>query len=128
MDKYVMDMTITELRNMEYKKPEGVFDAFVIVPMKSKHDSGYRNMKYILMNEHEIVGVVGGGSDVVHFNGFDGMGEDYKNRTRMKKAVSYSIDCLPKSGCVRVFVRFCKLEVQGHVLSDFVFNEVGYDD
>ncbi len=104
MNKDIMQMTIEELRKLENMKPINLFDSIVIVPMGYLHDSGYRCMKYILMFKNEIVGVVGGGSDVIHINGIGGYGDNfYKTMKNGKKGYDWRLDCLPKSQCLRLF-------------------------
>lgn len=106
--KYLTQTTLTEFRNMEYKLPEKPFSSVVIVPMPKKHESGFQTMKFILTQGNEIVGVVGGGCDVVCLNGIGGYGkygtELYKDRNSdMTKRIAWSLDCLPKSKCIRLF-------------------------
>lgn len=106
MDKDIMKMTKKELMELENFYDGKKFNAFVIVPMNYKHGSGFQCMKYILLDKFEIVGVIGGGSDVIHFNGIGGYG---KNPDYTKKTIpihDLRIDCLPKSKCLRVFTGF----------------------
>lgn len=116
--------TLDELRAMEEFGRDASFNAIVIVPTGELHDSGYGCMKFILLNNGEIVGVVGGWSDVVHINGIGGYGLNYKEAllTDMVKRVGWSIDCLPTSGCLRLFTdRSVKCKCGDYVLSDFEF-------
>ena len=101
--KDVREMTKKELMQLENFITKENFTGIVIVPMNYKHDSGFQCMKYILLNHWDIVGVVGGGSDVMHINGIGGFGKnpDYTNRS--VKAHDLRIDCLPKSKCLRLF-------------------------
>lgn len=105
--KDVMNNTYQDFLDMEYKKPEKQFNGFVIVPMGYNHDSGFGCMKFILVKGFEIVGVIGGGADVVHLNGIGGYGEygtrfDEALATHMSPRVGWSMDFLPESNCVRV--------------------------
>ena len=120
MTEYINEMTKKELRELPNQKPTDLFDSIVIVPMDYLHDSGYRCMKYILLRDFEIVGVVGGGSDVVHINGINGFGGSYEF-TKPRKGYTWRIDCLPKSQCVRLFSdELC--ECDNYVgTSDFMF-------
>lgn len=120
----IKDYTLDELRAMEEFGADATFNAIVIVPTGDLHDSGYGNMKFILMSNGEIVGVVGGYSDVVHINGIGGYGLNYKETmvTNMVRRVGWSIDCLPTSGCLRLFAdRGVKCKCADYVLSDFEF-------
>ena len=102
------------------------FAGVVIVPTGEVHDSGWGTMKFILTRGNEIVGAVGGWSDVLHINGIGGYGRDWKRtmETGMVPVVGWSIDCLAKSGCVRLFSnKKCNLRDR-LVLSDFeIFTE-----
>lgn len=121
MNKFVTDYTLEELLKLEYSKPEKPYNAFVIVPTGEQHDSGWMCAKFILLYDREIVGVIGGGSDAVHLNGIGGYGKDINNLIADKvERVSWCIDILPKSGCVRVFCTSHWLEIDPMVLSDFV--------
>lgn len=101
--KDVKEMTKKELMELENFIPKKNFTGIVIVPMNYKHDSGFQCMKYILLNHWDIVGVVGGSSDVMHINGIGGYGKEPNYTTRMVKAHDLRIDCLPKSKCLRLF-------------------------
>lgn len=105
--KDIMKMTKTELVEMENFSPTDTFDSVVIVPMKENHDSDFSCMKFILLKHFEIVGVVGGGSDVIHINGIGGYGDWHTKKNIFNnppKGYSWSIDCLPKSKCIRLFI------------------------
>lgn len=97
--------TKKELLEMENYLPEEKFNGVVIVPMSKTHMSGWGAMKYVLVNGERIVGVLGGGSDVLHINGIGGYGLDFDTSIKTGKVdrVAYKIDCLRKSGCVRLF-------------------------
>lgn len=101
--KDIREMTKKELMNLENFYKGEKFTGIVIVPTNYKHDSGFQCMKYILLDHWNIVGIVGGASDVMHINGIGGFGKnpDYTNRN--VKAHDLRIDCLPKSKCLRLF-------------------------
>lgn len=119
-------MKKNELQNMSNFYNGEKFNGIVIVPMDYEHESGYQCMKYILLDREEIVGVVGGSSDVMHINGIGGLGKEPDYKTRMVKAHDLRIDCLPESQCLRLFsddymdlpFNFCG--------SDFIFEFVDY--
>lgn len=83
-------------------QPPVVFDSFVIIPTGRAHDSHYGCMKYVLIRDHEIIGAVGGGSDVVRMEGVSWL----------------TMDCLRTSRLIHVFVK-CDLEMPFPVCSDF---------
>lgn len=126
----ILDMSKEELLAIENFGSNVEFDGFVIVPTSGIHESLFGCMKFILLDkEMNIVGSVGGYSDVIHFNGIGGYGEyddDYSTRVRtgLVPAVGYRIDCLPKSGCLRVFAHGTKFKTDGFGGSDFCFYAV----
>ncbi|HAQ52045.1 MAG TPA: hypothetical protein DCR12_04710 [Lachnospiraceae bacterium] len=121
-----MEMTTNSTRedfeNLDYFEPTGEFNGIVIIPTNEMHESGYRCMKFALMDHSEVVGCVGGSSDVIHLNGIGGYGKfgkdfDRSLRTGLAKRVDWSIDCLP-NGLIRLFCS-SKLELDDIICSDF---------
>lgn len=120
-----MEMTANstreEFENLDYFAPTGEFNGIVIIPTNEMHESGYMCMKFALMDHLEVVGCVGGGSDVIHLNGIGGYGkyENFKEvlKTGLTKRVDWSIDCLP-NGLIRLFCS-SKLELDEIICSDF---------
>ena len=126
LDKDINLYTLSELREMEYMPiKEKTFSSVIIVPMTEVHDSGYRCMKYILLRWdgdcHEVVGVIGGGSDMIHINGIGGYGKDWERgiATGTVERVDWSMDCLCESKCVRLFASSRDLETRDWCGSDF---------
>ena len=121
MEKYLEDMTLQDFRDIKPFKPTGVFNAFTIVPTDEIHDSGYRCMKFVLDYHNEIVGCVGGYSDVVDLNGIGGYGKDWKTSTMTGKTdvIDWSMDCLTESGLIHVFTHKYDLELADFIGSDF---------
>lgn len=69
--------------------PKVEFDSFVIIPTGRAHESHYGCMKYVLICGHEIIGTVGGGSDVV-----------------MMEGITWAaMDCLRTSRLIHVFLK-----------------------
>ena len=124
MTKNLNEYTIEEFREMELFGEDCLFNNVVIVPMNELHDSGYRCMKFILAYHGEIVGAVGGWSDVVRPNGFGNRGlvPDYSKTPN----ISLSIDCLGKSGCVRLMMHG-EYECDDFIGSDFLFYKTSGD-
>ena len=123
MERFEMTANSTreEFENLKYFEPTGEFNGIVIIPTNEMHESGYMCMKFALMDHWEVVGCVGGGSDVIHLNGIGGYGkyENYKEafKTGLVKRVDWSIDCLP-NGLIRLFCS-SKLELDEIICSDF---------
>ena len=124
--KDVNDLTYEELKAIDYIKPlpnERVY-GIVIVPLDEIHDSGYRCMKFILIGKGGVIlGAVGGCSDVIHINGIGGYG-DYQTcqesiKTGKIDVAAWSIDCLPESGCLRLFNCHGSMKLDDFIGSDF---------
>ena len=113
--------TKEEFENLDYFEPTGRFRGAVIIPTNEMHDSGFRCMKFALTAGENVVGCVGGGSDVIHLNGIGGYGKfeelERTLRTNTVKWIDWSIDCLP-NGLLRIF---CSrdLEIDDFIWSDF---------
>ncbi len=120
MNKDIRQMTKRQLKKLEYIKPIELFNAVAIVPMGNSHDSGFGCMKYILLNNFKIIGVVGGKSDVLHINGFGGYGDIEAVNKAIKnhrKGYDWRIDCLSKSQCLRLFSdELCRCD-------DFIYSD-----
>lgn len=117
--------TLKEFQEMKNFAPTERFDSVIIVPLDEIHESGYACMKFILARKGEIVGVVGGYSDVAHINGIGGYGLDFDTalRTRKVPVTGWRIDCLPGSHCVRLFTSK-ECVVDDFIGSDFEFYTV----
>lgn len=91
----------------------GEVDSLVILPTKRKHDSGYRCMEFATIQKGVPTYIVSGCSDVIHLGGISGVNtsmvhhnkdlhlERVTNNTSPR--ISWSIDCLPVSGLLRLF-------------------------
>lgn len=98
----VLNMSLKQLRAFQMPNNPTNFETFhcktvVIVPMTSKHDSGFRNIKLIATDEKNIpTCVVTEGSDDIRLDGIGGI--RYSNAIHS----GWAIDCLPKSGVMRL--------------------------
>ncbi|MBT7928783.1 hypothetical protein HN682_02535 [Candidatus Peregrinibacteria bacterium] len=110
-------------------------DSFLILPglgsKSSLHDSGYRCMSVILLaSDNAILGEYSGGSDVLHVDGIGGYGKDWLNKYGTVPAAippsGWSIDCLARSGLLRVFPSSGQVEF-GCALSSLEFYNVPKD-
>lgn len=122
MSKNPNEYTLKEFQEMEEFKPEKPFRWVIIVPMDDVHDSGYRCMKFIVGDGHDIYGAIYTGSDVVDPNGIGNFGKDW-GRTTPRGMVPYiglSLDCLVGSNCVRIMMaKPCELD--SFIGSNFIF-------
>ena len=98
------------------------FDCLIILPGRAKHDSGYRIMDFVAVRSGKAVCRLSGCSDVVHIDGIGGYGknwlEKYGTVPKLLPIRSWNIDCLPKSGLLRLWCSECELEA-GAALSSF---------
>lgn len=85
-------------------------DGIIILPGRAKdmHDSGYRLMDFVAIKNSKPVCRLSGCSDVIHIGGIGG-----QNVSR-----SWNIDCLPKSGLLRMWMNGHFIKV-GAALSSF---------
>ena len=111
-------MTKKEFLLLPHRKwaEEVICDSVIIIPMsgtkKELHDSGYRCMDFVAVKGDEPVCLLSGCSDVIHINGVGGFG-DYMRGSGFPELVvpvGWSIDCLPKSGLLRLFAGSCKIK------------------
>lgn len=100
---------------------EVLCDSLVILPTRRKHDSGYMCMDFVAVRKNEAICRVSGCSDVIHFNGIGGYGENWleKYNTVPKEipVIDWNVDCLP-CGLLRVFSHSYDLKC-GAALSSF---------
>lgn len=112
-------MNINEMTRKEFEAlpqlPESSyydvpFGSLIILPGKANalHDSGFRCMAFVLVGEDgQPLGKIGGGSDVIHIDGIGGYGykwlERYEGCPAEIPVSGWSVDCLAKSGLLRLF-------------------------
>ena len=98
----------------------GEVDSLVILPGRHYHDSGWRCMSFVTIQNGVPTYRISGGSDVIHLGGIGG--HNIKSTDRIKSQTvpnaDWHIDCLPVSGLLRIFSGKYKLYV-GASLSDF---------
>lgn len=107
-----------DFEKLEFKKPTGYFNSVMIIPTGELHDSGYECMKFALFNNEEYVGCIGGGSDVIHFNGIGGYGLKWRNVPKAVPPVDFQMDLFP-NGLFRIFSQKCYLFIDSIICSDF---------
>lgn len=104
----------------------GEVDSLVILPEKHYHDSGWRCMSFVTIQNGVPTYRISGCSDVINLGGiggynFQGM-SDFISTNRIESQTvpnaNWHIDCLPVSGLLRIFSGKYKLYV-GASLSDF---------
>jgi hypothetical protein len=108
----ISDMTRKQFDELPWREGWGkeiMCDSIVILPTRHKHESGFRCMDFVAVKENEPICRLSGCSDVIHIDGIGGYGYQWYERTgAVPKAIQpagWSIDCLPKSGLLRLWSR-----------------------
>lgn len=105
-------MTKQEFISLPHRKwdEEVLCDSIIIIPGSGKknelHDSGYRCMDFVAVKKGKPTCLLSGCSDVIHINGIGGFGawEVGTGFPKQIAPISWNIDCLPKSGLMRLFL------------------------
>jgi len=115
-------MDITEMTRKEFDalparewaEDIGLFDSMVILPLRARHNSGFRVMDFVAVRKGEAICRLSGLSDVLHLNGIGGYGKDWLSKyggvPKTTDVVDISIDCLPKSGLLHIFSHSHQME------------------
>lgn len=105
-----------------YSSDEGNIESLVVIPLKYKHDSGYRCMDFIAIRDNKAICRLSGCSDVIHFDGIGGYGKDWLNKYNKVPDTlpvkDWNIDSLLTSGLIRIFSHSYTLNA-GAALSSF---------
>lgn len=114
------------LPNRRWDEDIGEFDTLIVLPLRSRHDSGYRCMDFVAVIKDKPICRLSGCSDVIQIDGVGGLGSNWATRYgRVPKSVpptGWSIDCLPVSGLLRMF---CQGKIRvGVGLSSFEIYQV----
>lgn len=107
----INSMTRKDFEALPYRKSWNepiICASLVIFPTRRKHDSGYRCMDFIAIDENnEPICKLSGCSDVLHFDGIGGYGhnwlEKYHSVPKQIPPSGWSMDCLTKSGLLRIW-------------------------
>lgn len=94
------------LREIEWNEDIGEFNSLVILPTNHVHDSGFRQMDFVAVKDNEPICRISGCSDVIHIDGIGVLGLDWQKKEPISfliTAKGWSIDCLKKSGLLRLF-------------------------
>jgi len=98
-------------------------DCIVIMPTKKMHGSGYRMIDFVAITDGKPLMRLSGCSDVIHIDGIGGGGYRYLtdkpfNYSDLVQRKSWNMDCLRKSGLLRMWVNDHML-ICGGSLSSF---------
>jgi len=110
-EKDITEMTRKEFDYLKHRdwNEDVVFDSMVILPgrLKDMHDSGFRCMDFVAVKDMKPLCLLAGGSDVIHIDGIGGLGKNWLKKYGTVPArippTGWSIDCLPKSGLLRIW-------------------------
>ena len=93
----------------DWNEDIGEFDSLVIIPLGIMHDSGYRCLDFVACENNKPIKRLSGCSDVVHLDGIGGYGKNWLEQFETVPSTipikAWSIDCLPKSGYLRLFCK-----------------------
>ena len=107
------------LPSREWDEDVGEFDSLVIMPTRHVHDSGFRCIECVAAIKEKPICRLAGGSDVINLDGIGGYGHrPWNGIPSMVPPKGWSVDCLKKSGLLRLFANHHKLEA-GPSLSNF---------
>lgn len=109
MDKDIDQMTRAEFDALPYRQnwaEQVECTSIVILPTRKRHDSGYRAMDFVAVDaRNKPICRLAGGSDVLCIGGIGGYNrEGIDTLPSMIKRVAWSIDCLPTSGLLHLYV------------------------
>lgn len=97
--KSISKMTLEEFLQVPHResfdKNIGEFNSLVLIPTDDIHDSGYRCMEFVACIEQDAIVRLSGCSDIVH------VGKMLISKGEITPG--WSIDCLPKSGLLRLY-------------------------
>jgi hypothetical protein len=122
----ITEMTRTDFLKLPHRHDWGkefICRSLVILPMGRLHDSGYRCIDFVAVDkENEPICRLSGCSDVIHFDGIGGYGYNWINKAqgvpRLVEPSAWNIDCLKKSGLLRIFPSSGSI-ICGDALSSF---------
>lgn len=121
MRKHINAMKLKEFYKVQYRE---CFDSkiecssLVILPTKKMHDSGYRCMDFVAVDKHDYpICRCSGCSDVLRL--YNSIHYQYPTLEKL------AIDCLPKSGLLRVFADDFSIIGVGAAISDMILYKAG---
>ena len=120
----IVKMKRKDFDNMPHHKcgeDIGEFDCLIILPLRRRHESGYRCMDFVAVRGNEPICLLSGCSDVIEIDGIGGYGIDWLEKYSccpgLVPTAGWMIDCLPVSGLLRMFCRRRKLKAAPAVSS-----------
>ena len=122
----INQMTREEMESLPHREwnEEMEFSSMIILPgyLHDLHDSGFRCMDFVAVENLEPLCLLAGGSDVIHIDGIGGFGAGwgrlYGAVPTSVPASGWSIDCLTKSGLLRIWPSSGRMKC-GPALSSF---------
>lgn len=119
-------MTREDFEKVPYRESfdsvEKPFNSLVIIPLDEIHESGWRKMDFVALDEKdEPIIRVGKGPDVLEIDGIGGYGlRDFRNGVpNIRPVEGWRIDCLPESGYLRLWCNKSNGIICGKDLSNF---------
>ena len=130
----ISEMTRKDFEALPHREwnEEITCNSLIILPgrAKDKHDSDYRSMDFIAVTDDGAQCLLSGCSDVIHIDGIGGFGDNWlKKYGKVPFAIppsGWSIDCLPKSGLLRMWPSSNKMKC-GLALSSFKIYALSFE-
>lgn len=118
--KEISEMTRKEIAKLPRRVWSEILcevNAIIIIPTRHKHDSGFMCMQYVACMKDRYI--LCGGGDVFHIDGIGGFGKwtVAGGVPCMIPPKGWSIDCLPKSGYLRLWSSTKKLTCESDLSS-----------
>lgn len=106
----IKNMTRKDFESLPFREnwdKDFLCDGIVILPLRTKHDSGFRRLDFVACIKNEAICRLSGCSDVIHIGGIGGYGHRWLNKygtvPTLIPPADWSIDCLLKSGLLRLW-------------------------
>jgi len=125
-EKALGDYSRKELESLPergWNEDIGEFDSLIILPLRGMHESGFRKMDFVAVKENTPFCRLSGCSDVIHIDGIGGYGE-WRGGGIPSSVIpkGWSMDCLKKSGLLRLFCAYsCNLKANPALSSFEIF-------
>ena len=104
----INNMTRKQFEELPLIEDEVYADSLVLIPTRRRHDSGFNLFDIVVCNKFKPIGRCG-------------LYDTFSIMNMQEKYDRYGIDCLHKSGLMRVFVQPNKYKISpfSHILSNY---------
>ena len=112
----IMKMSKEDFEKIPYITPKQIIvcDSLIILPVDKEHVNEFKHMGFISVIDNEPLYYLSGTSDMLCLNGICGWGKNWINKCYEKFPTKvfptpWRIDCLSKSGLMRIFILYGKI-------------------